>query len=248
MRTLVVIPTFEEAGNIVEVLRRVRSSVPAAEILVVDDSSSDGTAELAEGVGHELGHVEVLRRPRGSGLGSAYKAGFALGLERGYDVMVEMDADLSHDPAALPRLLDALEDGADLVIGSRYRSGGEITQWAAHRRALSKWGCRYANAMLRLGITDPTSGYRAYRATALKALDLSRIRGNGYVFQVEMAYKVQRGGGVLAEVPITFAERAHGESKMSWRIIGEAALLVTGWGIRDRVLRSRAADNPELAL
>lgn len=248
MRTLVVIPTFEEAGNIVEVLRRVRSSVPAAEILVVDDSSDDGTAELAEGVAHELGHVEVLRRPRGSGLGSAYKAGFALGLERGYDVMVEMDADLSHDPAALPRLLDALEDGADLVIGSRYRSGGEITQWAAHRRALSKWGCRYANAMLRLGITDPTSGYRAYRATALKALDLGRVRGNGYVFQVEMAYKVQRGGGVLAEVPITFAERAHGESKMSWKIIGEAALLVTAWGIRDRVLRSRAADDPELAL
>lgn len=239
MRTLIVIPTYEEAGNISEVLRRVRAAVPAAEILVVDDSSSDGTAELAETIGHELGHVEVLRRPRGSGLGSAYKTGFALGLERSYDVMVEMDADLSHDPDALPHLLDALDDGADLVIGSRYRSGGAITQWAAHRRALSLWGCRYANAMLRLGITDPTSGYRAYRATALKALDLNRVRGNGYVFQVEMAYKIQRNGGVLAEVPITFAERVHGESKMSWRIIGEAALLVTGWGLRDRVLRRR---------
>ena len=239
MRTLIVIPTYEEAGNIAEILRRVRSAVPAAEILVVDDSSSDGTAELAESVGHELGHIEVLRRPRGSGLGSAYKTGFALGLERGYDVMVEMDADLSHDPDALPDLLDALDDGADLAIGSRYRSGGAITQWAAHRRALSLWGCRYANAMLRLGITDPTSGYRAYRATALKALDLTRIRGNGYVFQVEMAYRIQRNGGVLAEVPITFAERVHGESKMSWRIIGEAALLVTGWGLRDRVRRRR---------
>lgn len=239
MRTLVVIPTYEEAGNISEVLRRVRSAAPAAEILVVDDSSADGTAELAEAVGREVGHVEVLRRPRGSGLGSAYKTGFALGLERGFDVMVEMDADLSHDPDALPALLDALEEGADLVIGSRYRRGGAITQWAAHRRALSLWGCRYANAMLRLGITDPTSGYRAYRATALKALDLSRIRGNGYVFQVEIAYRIQRNGGVLAEVPITFAERVHGESKMSWRIIGEAALLVTGWGLRDRLRRDR---------
>ncbi len=239
MRTLVVLPTFNEAGNIDEVLRRLRSAVPDANVLVVDDSSPDGTADLVETISAELGAIDVLRRPEKSGLGSAYRDGFRHGLTSGYDVMVEMDSDLSHDPDALPSLLDAVDKGASLALGSRYIPGGSIPDWSWHRRALSRWGNRYADRVLRMGVADATSGYRAYTAPALAEIDFNNVRADGYAFQIEMAYRVLRSGGTIIEVPISFSDRVRGESKMSSRIIVEALVLVTGWGIRDRVLKFR---------
>ena len=239
MRTLVVLPTFNEADNIDEVLRRLRAAVPDADVLVVDDSSPDGTADLAETIGAELGGIEVMRRPAKSGLGSAYRDGFRHGLTLGYDVMVEMDSDLSHDPGALPALLDAVRDGASLALGSRYIPGGSIPDWSWHRRALSRWGNRYAARVLGMGIADATSGYRAYTAPALAEIDFHNVRADGYGFQIEMAYRVLRSGGTITEVPISFTDRVRGESKMSSRIVVEALVLVTGWGIRDRILRFR---------
>ena len=239
MRTLVVLPTFNEADNIDEVLRRLRAAVPDADVLVVDDSSPDGTADLAETIGAELGGIEVMRRPAKSGLGSAYRDGFRQGLTLGYDVLVEMDSDLSHDPDALPALLDAVRDGASLALGSRYIPGGSIPDWSWHRRALSRWGNRYAARVLGMGIADATSGYRAYTAPALAEIDFHNVRADGYGFQIEMAYRVLRSGGTITEVPISFTDRVRGESKMSSRIVVEALVLVTGWGIRDRILRFR---------
>ena len=236
MRTLVVLPTYQEAVNVVEVLRRIRAAAPATDVLVVDDGSPDGTADLAQAAGRELGGVDVLRRTAKAGLGKAYRAGFAIGLERGYEVLVEMDADLSHDPAALPSLLRAVEDGADLAIGSRYVSGGSIPAWSASRRALSRNGNRYAAAALGLGVHDATAGYRAYRATMLDKIDLGAVRADGYGFQIEMTYRVARARGTIVEVPIAFTERVRGQSKMSSHIVVEALALVTWWGIRDRVL------------
>ncbi|HSL59734.1 MAG TPA: polyprenol monophosphomannose synthase [Acidimicrobiales bacterium] len=237
MRTLVVVPTYNEAENVDEVLRRLRSAVPGADVLVVDDASPDGTAERAEAVGAELGSVQVLRRAGKSGLGSAYRAGFARGLAEGYEVLVEMDADLSHDPAALPSLLSAVEDGADLAIGSRYVPGGAIPTWSLRRLLLSRWGNRYASIVLGLGVRDATSGYRAYRAELLAQVPLDEVQADGYGFQIEMAYRVRRLGGTIVELPISFSDRLRGTSKMSGRIIVEALLLVTWWGLRDRVLR-----------
>ena len=240
MRALVVLPTYEEAANIAEVLRRVRDATPSTDVLVVDDSSPDGTADIAKATGYELGGIDVLVRPEKTGLGSAYRAGFRHGQELGYDVLVEMDSDLSHDPLSLPALLGAVEAGADLAIGSRYVPGGSIPpQWPAYRRSLSQWGNRYAAIMLNLPVADATSGYRAYRASALAAIDLDAVRADGYGFQVEMAYRVARAGRTIVEVPIAFAERTHGRSKMSLRIVAEAFSLVTALGVRDLVLRRR---------
>ena len=237
MRTLVVLPTYQEADNIAEVLGRLRVAAPEADILVVDDSSPDGTAEVAKAVAHEVGGVDVLVRPEKSGLGSAYRAGFREGLARGYQVLVEMDSDLSHDPAALPSLLAAVDDGADLAIGSRYIPGGSIPRWTAGRRALSRWGNRYAAFMLRLAVNDATSGFRAYRGSALAGIDLDRVRADGYGFQIEMAYLVAQGGGRVVERPIEFRDRTRGASKMSTRIVVEALALVTWWGVVGRLGR-----------
>jgi glycosyltransferase involved in cell wall biosynthesis len=239
VRALLVLPTFEEAENLAEVLDRVRDASPDTQVLVVDDNSPDGTADLAERHGAVVGGVAVLRRPAKAGLGSAYRAGFRWGLERGFDVLLEMDSDLSHDPAALPSLLGAVEHGADLAIGSRYVPGGSIPAWSLHRRLLSRWGNRYAAGVLGLAVNDSTAGFRAYRATMLRQLDLDRIRAEGYGFQIEMTYEVVRGGGKVVEVPIAFADRVRGTSKMSGRIVVEALALVTWWGVRDRVLRRR---------
>ncbi len=236
MRAVIVIPTYEEAANVQVLLPRVRAAAPEADILVVDDASPDGTADLAEKLGAELGRITVLRREGARGFGAAVRAGFAWALERDYEAVVGMDADLSHDPSALPSLLDALED-ADMVIGSRYVPGGVIPNWPAHRRALSRWGNRYATGLLRLPASDATSGYRAYRASALRAVDLDRVRATGYGFLIEMAYRVTRTGGRLAEVPIVFEDRKRGGSKMSGRIVAEAMALVTLWGARDLVRR-----------
>ncbi len=236
MRAVIVIPTYEEAANVKVLLPRVRAAAPEADVVVVDDASPDGTADLAEKLGEELGRITVLRREGARGFGAAVRAGFAWALERDYEAVVGMDADLSHDPAALPSLLLALED-ADMVVGSRYVPGGAIPHWPAHRRALSHWGNRYATALLRLPVSDATSGYRAYRASALRAVDLDRVRATGYGFLVEMAYRVTRTGGRLAEVPIVFEDRERGGSKMSGRIVAEAMALVTLWGARDLVRR-----------
>jgi dolichol-phosphate mannosyltransferase len=240
MRTLVVLPTYQEAGNVAEVLRRLRAAAPAAEVLVVDDSSPDGTADVAKAVAAELGAIDVLVRPGKTGLGSAYRAGFAEGLARGYDVLVEMDADLSHDPADLVRLVGALED-ADLAVGSRYVPGGSIPRWSWWRRSLSKWGNRYAGAVLGLSVRDSTSGFRAYRAPALAGADLGSVRADGYGFQIEMVHRVARAGGRVVEVPIRFVDRTEGESKMSARIVVEALALVTWWGLRDRLSPKRSS-------
>jgi len=235
VRTLVVLPTYEEAENIAEVLRRLRAAVPSADVLVVDDSSPDGTADIAKAAAHELGKIDVTIRPGKNGLGSAYRDGFREGLLLGYDVLVEMDSDLSHDPSALPDLLRAVENGADLAIGSRYVPGGSIPNWPLHRRSLSRWGNRYSAFMLRMDVRDSTSGYRAYRADMLRRLELDAVRADGYGFQIEMAYRVARLGGRIAEAPIEFRDRVRGNSKMSSRIIAEALTLVTWWGLRDRV-------------
>ena len=240
MRALVVLPTYQEAENVAEVLRRLRAAAPAADVLVVDDSSPDGTAAIAKAAGHELGGVDVLVRPSKSGLGSAYRAGFTDGLDRGYDILVEMDSDLSHDPARLPALLRAVESGADLALGSRYVPGGSIPNWPFHRRWLSRSGNRYADFLLRLSVGDATSGFRAYRADALRQIDLGSVRADGYGFQIEMAYRVASNGGRIVELPIEFVDRAKGTSKMSVRIIVEALVLVTWWGLRDRVLHRGA--------
>ncbi len=230
MRVLVVLPTYNEAENIDRVLRHIRKALPEGGVLVVDDGSPDGTAEMAERVGTEIAGIEVLRRPAKAGLGSAYRAGFAWGLERGWEALVEMDADFSHDPDALPDLVAPLEHGVDLSVGSRYVPGGSIPNWAWHRRLLSEWGNRYASLMLGLHITDSTSGFRAYRADMLRRLDLGRIRADGYGFQIEMVHQVLLHGGRVAEVPIRFVDRVEGKSKMSASIVVEALALVAWWG------------------
>jgi dolichol-phosphate mannosyltransferase len=240
MRTLVVLPTYNEIENIEEVLRRIRAVCPHADVLVVDDGSPDGTADRAEKLGLELGRIDVLSRPKKSGLGSAYRAGFHTGLTQGYDVMIEMDADLSHDPDALPNLVAEVERGADLAIGSRYIPGGSIPDWPWPRRAISRFGCYYARVMLRIPVHDATAGFRAYHRRSLAAIELDEVRADGYGFQIEMTYLVDRQGGRIVEVPIEFRDRELGHSKMSGRIVVEALRLVTWWGLRDRVSRRRS--------
>jgi len=244
---LVVLPTYNEIENIDTVLRRARQALPDATLLVIDDGSPDGTAELAESLGHTLGGVDVMRRSGKQGLGSAYRAGFRSGLTDGYDVLVEMDSDLSHDPAVLPTLVAAVADGADLAIGSRYVPGGSIPDWPVVRRAISRFGGLYSRTMLRLPVQDVTSGFRAYRAGMLEAIDLDRVQADGYGFQVEMAYRVHTLGGRIAEVPIEFRDRTLGKSKMSMRIVVEALVLVTRWGVRDRLIR-RSETRPRPAM
>jgi dolichol-phosphate mannosyltransferase len=237
-------PTYDEADNIVEALTRLRAAVPHADVLVVDDSSPDGTADIARKAAEELGQVEVLVRPTKDGLGNAYRAGFRRGLDEGYDRLVQMDADLSHDPAALPSLLARLDAGAVAVIGSRYVPGGSIPHWPWHRRALSKWGNRYAGAVLRMGVRDATAGYRAYEADTLRAIDVFTTRAKGYGFQIETAYRISQTGQRLDEVPISFTDRVRGHSKMSLSVMVEELGLVTWWGIRDRIRGLRARRRP----
>ena len=236
MRPLVVIPTYNESENIERMLRRIRECLPQAGVLVVDDGSPDGTAELVQKVGAELSDVHLLARSAKSGLGSAYRAGFAWGLERGYDAFVEIDADFSHDPAALPSLVAPLQEGFDVSIGSRYVEGGSIPNWAWHRHLLSRSGNLYASAVLGLGVADSTAGFRAYSAGILRRLDLEKIRAEGYGFQIEMTYRSKQLGAAITEVPISFVDREAGESKMSSIIVVEALALVTWWGL-GRLLR-----------
>ena len=238
-RVLVLLPTYNEIENVDEVLQRTRQALPGATILVIDDGSPDGTADRVDVLARSDRDLHVLRRAGKQGLGSAYRAGFRHGVAEGYDVMIEMDADCSHDPAALPDLVAAIASGADLAIGSRYVPGGSVPGWPLLRRLISRTGCGYARRMLRLPVADATSGFRAYRAAALAAIDLDRVRADGYGFQVEMAYRVHTMGGTIAEIPIEFRDRTLGRSKMSSRIVIEALLLVTRWGLRDRIFGTR---------
>jgi dolichol-phosphate mannosyltransferase len=205
----------------------------------VDDASPDGTAAVAEALAVELGSIEVLRREGKAGLGSAYRAGFARAIADGYEAVVEIDADGSHDPADLPALVSPLVYGADLTIGSRYVPGGRIPNWSRRRRFLSRWGNRYVAGFLGLALNDATSGYRAYRVASLAGIDVGNGRAEGYAFQIEMAYRLVRHGAKVVEIPIAFRDRERGESKMSGRIVVEAMVLVAGWGVRDLVLRRR---------
>ena len=235
----VVVPTYDEAANIDTLIRSVRKQLPQAQVLVVDDGSPDGTADLAHALGEELGQVEVLRRTAKSGLGAAYRAGLRHAIAAGAEVCVQMDADLSHDPEVLPALVAIVEHGADLAIGSRYVPGGMTVDWPSRRRWVSRWGNRYAAGVLGLAVNDATAGYRAYRAAALERMEFDSVRADGYGFQIEMAYEVARAGGSIVEIPITFGNRTRGESKMAPNIVTEALVLVTRWGIRDRVGRLR---------
>jgi glycosyltransferase involved in cell wall biosynthesis len=234
VRTLVIIPTYQEALNIAEAVGRARRACPRCDVLVVDDSSPDGTAAIARDAG-----AEVLVRPVREGLGPAYRQAWRWAMDHGYDAVVDMDADGSHDPAAIPSLLQPLEAGADLVMGSRYVPGGAVPGWPAHRLLVSRVGNVYARVVLGLPVHDATGGYRAYRVELLRRIDLASLRANGYGFQIELAYRAVRLGAKVVEVPITFVDRTLGHSKMSGGIVGEALLLVTWWGVRDRLLRRR---------
>ena len=231
MRTLVVLPTYNEILNIEPMLRLLREVVPEVWVRVVDDSSPDGTATRAQELGYELGRVDVLRRASKSGLGGAYRAGFAWGLTRSYDHFVEIDCDFSHDPRALPDLLRAAELH-DVVIGSRYVDGGSIPSWSIPRLLLSRGGNRYASAMLGWGVKDATAGYRVYSKVALEKMDFETVSADGYGFQIEMTYRAKRAGASIIEVPISFTDRTLGDSKMSGAIVAEALWLVTKWGVR----------------
>jgi dolichol-phosphate mannosyltransferase len=230
MKALIVLPTYNEIENIERMLRAIRGNLPNEQIVVVDDGSPDGTADSAERVGSELGKIEVLRRSGKSGLGSAYRAGFTWGLERGFDAFVEIDCDFSHDPRELPTML-ALAAGHEVVIGSRYIPGGSIPSWSTSRLLLSKGGNRYASMMLGLGVADSTAGYRVYRASALEKINYSHVKADGYGFQIEMTYRARNGGASIIEHPISFTDRTEGESKMSRAIVTEALWMVTKWGV-----------------
>jgi dolichol-phosphate mannosyltransferase len=231
MRALVVVPTYNEAENIVALLEAIRASVPTVDVLVVDDASPDGTGKLAEEAGARLGQIEVLHRDGKAGLGRAYRAGFGHGLDLGYDAFVEMDADFSHDPAALPSMLAAAEE-FEVVIGSRYVPGAAIPNWTLTRLALSRGGNLYASVLLGLHVADSTAGFRVYRRSALEKIDYGTVEAEGYGFQIEMTYRARQGGASIKEVPITFIDRARGTSKMSSAIVLEALLLVTTWALK----------------
>jgi dolichol-phosphate mannosyltransferase len=235
VRAVVVVPTYNERENIDAFLRAVRAAVPAADVLVVDDNSPDGTGALADATAAELGQIEVLHRPGKQGLGSAYRNGFTVALDRGYDVIVSMDVDFSHDPAVIASMLQAVEQGADAVVGSRYVPGGATADWPLHRRLLSRWGNRYTGAVLGLGVRDCTSGFRAYRAVALRAIDPASTAAEGYAFLTELVRRLAADGRRIVEVPIVFRDRQFGTSKMSGRIIVESMMLVTRWGVSDLV-------------
>jgi dolichol-phosphate mannosyltransferase len=237
----VVLPTYNEAENIEPMVRAVLAALPQVRVLVVDDSSPDGTGAIADDLAAELPAVSVLHRPRKAGLGQAYVSGFGHALAAGATHVVEMDADFSHDPEDLPRLLASADAGADVVLGSRYVAGGGVTDWGLVRRAISRAGCRYARALLGVRVRDLTGGFKCFRAEALHAIGYETVRSQGYAFQVELSFRALRRGLRVEELPITFRERERGESKMSWRIAWEAAVLVPRLRFgRRRVLRAPA--------
>jgi dolichol-phosphate mannosyltransferase len=231
---LVVIPTYNERENLGPIVARLHVALPAVHVLVVDDGSPDGTGDLADEMAEADERVQVMHRTEKAGLGAAYIAGFAWALERDYAVIVEMDADGSHAPEDLPRMLDALTD-ADLVIGSRYVHGGQTVDWPKSRELISRGGNIYSQLALGVRIKDITAGFRAFRRHVLEKLNLSNVASHGYCFQIDLAWRTLRAGFEIVEVPITFTERQIGESKMSGSIVREAALRVGSWGLRHRI-------------
>jgi dolichol-phosphate mannosyltransferase len=226
---LIVIPTYNELANLPVIVERVRKEAPTAHLLIVDDTSPDGTGELADRLAASDTAIHVMHRREKDGLGRAYVAGFEWGLARDYNVLVQMDGDLSHNPSDVPRLVDALKS-SDLVLGSRYVTDGGTVNWGIGRQLLSRGGSLYARTILGLPIRDVTGGFKAWKASTLRAVNLSSIRSNGYSFQVEMTYRAARLGLNIKEVPIIFADRVDGVSKMSKKIVVEAMLMV--WRLR----------------
>ncbi|MFD7550782.1 polyprenol monophosphomannose synthase [Streptomyces sp. NPDC059578] len=236
---LVIIPTYNEAENIKSIVGRVRDSVPDAHVLVADDNSPDGTGRLADELAAADEHVHVLHRKGKEGLGAAYLAGFRWGLAEGYGVIIEMDADGSHQPEELPRLLTALK-GADLVLGSRWVPGGRVVNWPKSREFISRGGSTYSRLLLDVPLRDVTGGYRAFRRETLEGLGLTEVASQGYCFQVDLARRAVKAGFHVVEVPITFVERVHGDSKMSRDILVEALWRVTSWGVTERLGKLRS--------
>lgn len=232
-RIVVIIPTYNEAENLPLIVQRVRTAVPTVDILVADDNSPDGTGDIADALAAADSCIKVMHRQGKEGLGAAYLAGFAWAIDNGYDAVVEMDADGSHQPEQLPRLLKALED-ADLVLGSRWVPGGAVQNWPKSREFLSRGGSTYTRLALGIDVHDATGGYRAFRTSALQSLNLDQVESAGYCFQIDLAWRALQAGLSIREVPITFVEREIGESKMSQSIVLEALWRVTVWGAKHR--------------
>ncbi len=237
-RTVIIMPTYNERQNLESITSRVRAALPEADLLVVDDNSPDGTGDLADKLAEADPQVQVMHRTEKAGLGKAYIAGFGWALERGYDVIVEMDADGSHQPEHLPALVGATA-GADLSIGSRWMPGGRVVNWPRSREALSRGANVYTRLMLGLKVRDATAGFRAYRASTLRTISLDQVESAGYCFQIDLTNRVADAGLRIVEVPITFVEREHGASKMSNNIILEAFWRVAQWGTAKRLRRLR---------
>ncbi|MCH9667794.1 MAG: polyprenol monophosphomannose synthase [Actinomycetia bacterium] len=241
-RTLVIIPTYNECDNLLTIVSRVNDAAPDVDVLIVDDGSPDGTGELADELAlADPDRVHVMHRASKEGLGAAYLAGFAWGLNRQYSIIVEMDADGSHAPEELHRLLEAIDAGADVVIGSRYVEGGEVLNWPRRRLVLSRTANGYSRILLGVAIRDITAGYRAYRREVLEKIDLAAVDSRGYGFQVDLTWRSINAGFTVVEVPITFTEREHGVSKMDGSTIREAIFKVAQWGMRARVDRARGS-------
>ena len=226
---LIVLPTYNERANLADLVKEIHRHLPAAALLIVDDASPDGTGDLADSMAEADSRVHVLHRSGKLGLGTAYLAGFRWALERGYDLVFEMDADFSHDPGHLPQFVEAIRD-ADLVLGSRYTEGGGTENWAVWRQLLSKGGGLYARTILQVPYRDLTGGFKCFRRKVLEALPLDEIRSEGYSFQIELTYRAHQAGFRIVEIPIVFRERREGESKISRRIVLEAMAVV--WRLR----------------
>ena len=234
-RVLVIIPTFNEAQNIESITNRLRRAVPAAHILVADDNSPDGTGAIADRLAASDDHVHVMHRKGKEGLGAAYLTGFHWGLDEGYDILVQHDADGSHQPEQLPRILDAIRDGADMVKGSRWVKGGSIVNWPKSRQLISQGGSLWTRIWLGLPVKDATGGFNAFRASTLRGISLDEVASAGYCFQIDLVWRTLRNGFRVVEVPIEFVEREFGDSKMSRNIVVEALIRTTLWGVEYRV-------------